>query len=162
MQLSKKTRKSSWNQGRKPFFSFSPTIEKIASTIAVISFRVIVPSLSRSYSRNAHSSFSSSLPRDVTESAWNFRNFAFSVRFFYLKKLFKLDRAVAVVVENVENESGMINDACKKKNLLWESSWIAFWEKLSVNFRKFAFWKLASWTIFHKTVVPMLDFFRRD
>ena len=80
-----------------------------------------------------------------------------------MKKLFKFDRAVAVFVENVENEAEMdFEQNFKNNNLRSKSTWIAMGKELIVDFGKFVFGQLAGRTIFEEAIMPVTDFFRGD
>jgi len=66
-----------------------------------------------------------------------------------LKKLFKFDRAVAVLVENVEHEGS-------------KSTWVAMGKELVVDLCELVFGQLAGRAILEEAIVPVTDFFRSE
>ena len=80
-----------------------------------------------------------------------------------MKKLFKFDRAVAVFVENVENEAkNGFKQNFKNNNLRSKSTWIAMGKELIVDFGEFVFGQLAGRTIFEEAIMPVTNFFGGD
>ena len=140
-------------------------LSTVALTIWSISSRVMVPLLSKSYSRKAPKSFFT----QWKDQEW--RTFELVLKSAAgsdrksLKKLFEFDRSVAVFVEDIEDEpkkKSQFRALILLKDLRSKSARVAMRKELVVNLGEFILCQFSGRAILQKTIVPVADLFRSD